>query len=131
MNMSLTKCILVLFYFTIYDDFTTYLSKTALSFNIWKTLCLSTQQNNATWFFAIRFILFLSCSWHIIKWSPQSALVYLTNIQARISLQVHNHEIVVNIFHISHNLTWYSAIVHGFTRIYPVCSTYELTKQFM
>ena len=38
---------------------------------------------------------------------------------------------VINFFHISHNLTWYSAIVHKFTRIYPVCSTYELTKQFM
>ena len=46
-------------------------------------------------------------------------------------IQVNNYEIVVNIFHISHNLTWYSAIVHKFTRIYPVCSTYELTKQFM
>ena len=39
--------------------------------------------------------------------------------------------LVVNFFHISHNLTWYSAIVHKFTRIYPVCSTYELTKQYM
>ena len=37
----------------------------------------------------------------------------------------------LNFFHISHNLTWYSAIVHKFTRIYPVCSTYELTKQFI
>ena len=26
-------------------------------------------------------------------------------------------------FHITQNLTWYSAIVHKFTRIYPVCST--------
>ena len=33
------------------------------------------------------------------------------------TLQVNNYEIVVNFFHISHNLTWYSAIVH-FTRIY-------------
>ena len=33
--------------------------------------------------------------------------------------------------HISHNLTWYLSIVHKFTRIYPFCSTYELTKQFM
>ena len=80
-NMSLKKCILVSF--TIYDDLTTCFSKTALSFKIWKALCLSTQRNNATWFFAIRFILFLSCSWHIIKWSPQSALVYLTNNQTR------------------------------------------------
>ena len=46
-------------------------------------------------------------------------------------LQVNNYEIVVNFFHTNHNLTWYSAIVHKFTRIYPVCSTYELTKQFM
>ena len=34
-------------------------------------------------------------------------------------------------FHSSHNMTWYSAIVHRFTRFYPICSTYELTKQFM
>ena len=46
-------------------------------------------------------------------------------------LQVNNCEIIVNFFLISHNLTWYSAIVHRFTRIYPVCSTCELTKQFM
>ena len=46
-------------------------------------------------------------------------------------LQVNNYEIVVKIFHISHTLTWYSTIVHKFTRIYPVCSTYGLTKQFM
>ena len=42
-----------------------------------------------------------------------------------------NYEVVVKFFHISHNLTLYSAIVNKFTRIYPVCSTYELTKQFM
>ena len=47
------------------------------------------------------------------------------------ALQVNTYEIVVKIFHISHNLTWYSAIVHKCTRIYPVCSNYELTKQFM
>ena len=41
-------------------------------------------------------------------------------------VQINNYEIVVNFFHISHNLTWYSAIVHRFTRIYPVCLTYEL-----
>ena len=45
--------------------------------------------------------------------------------------QVKSYEIVVKFFHISHNLTWYSAIVHKFTRIYPVYSIYELTKQFM
>ena len=42
-------------------------------------------------------------------------------------VQVNNYEIVINFFDISHNLT----IVHKFTRIYPVCSTYELTKQCM
>ena len=46
-------------------------------------------------------------------------------------IQVNNCEIVVKFFHISHNLTWYSEIVHKFTRLYPVCSTYELTKQFV
>jgi hypothetical protein len=46
-------------------------------------------------------------------------------------IQVNNYEIVINFFHISHNLTWYSAIVHKFTRIYPVWSTYEPTKQFI
>ena len=33
-------------------------------------------------------------------------------------VQLNNFEIVVNFFHISHNLTWYSAIVHKFTRLY-------------
>ena len=46
-------------------------------------------------------------------------------------VQVNNSEIVVNFFHISHNLTRYSAIVHKFTRIYLIWSTYELTNQFM
>ena len=46
-------------------------------------------------------------------------------------IQVINYEIVKNFFHISHNLTWYSATVDKFTRIYPICSTYEVTKQFM
>ena len=46
-------------------------------------------------------------------------------------VQVNNYEIVVTFFHIIHNLTWYSTIVHKFTRIYPFCSTYELKKQFM
>ena len=44
-------------------------------------------------------------------------------------VQANNFEIVVIFFHISHNLTWYSAIVHKFTKIHPVCSTYQLTKQ--
>ena len=33
-------------------------------------------------------------------------------------IQVNNYEIVVNFFHISHNLTWYSAIVHKFTNLW-------------
>ena len=48
-----------------------------------------------------------------------------------IYIQVNNYEIVVNFIHTSHNLTWYSAIVHKATRIYPFCSTNELIKQFM
>ena len=44
------------------------------------------------------------------------------------NMQANDYEIVVNCFHISHDLTWYSAIAHKFTRIYPVCSTYELTN---
>ena len=43
------------------------------------------------------------------------------------SLQVNNYEIVGKFFLISHNLTWYSEIVHKFTRIYPVCLTYIWT----
>ena len=43
-------------------------------------------------------------------------------------LQVNDYKIVVNFFHISNNLTWYLAIVHEFTRIYPVCWTYELKE---
>ena len=31
-------------------------------------------------------------------------------LQNRSLLQVHNYEILVKIFHVSHNLTWYSAI---------------------
>ena len=31
-------------------------------------------------------------------------------------VQVNNYEIVANFFHISHNLTRYSAIVHEFTQ---------------
>ena len=46
-------------------------------------------------------------------------------------LQVNIYEIDVNFFHISHKLICYcETIVHKFTRIYPVCLTYELTKQF-
>ena len=47
-------------------------------------------------------------------------------------IQVNIYKIAISFFHKSHELTCYcSAIVHKFTRIYPVWSTYELTKQFM
>ena len=56
-----------------------------------------------------------------------------TQLRSRkcVFVQVNNYEIIVNFFQISHNLTWYSAIVHKFTKTNPVCSTYELKKQFM
>ena len=63
---------------------------------------------------------FWTTTWHLLTFSRDPFVV----------LQVKYYEIVVKIFHISHNLTWYLAIVHRFTRIYPICSTYELTKQF-
>ena len=69
-------------------------------------------------------------AWNLIS-SFDLKLANLKRFQTLKSIQVNNYEIVVNFFHISHNLTWYSAIVHKFTRINPVCSTYELTKQFM
>ena len=43
-----------------------------------------------------------------------------------------NKTFSISFFHISH--PWHDIqqiIVHRFTRIYPVCSTYELKKQFM
>ena len=48
-------------------------------------------------------------------------------IPAKKNIQVDYYEIVKLFFHIRHNLTWYSAIVHKFTRIYLVCSTYDKT----
>ena len=56
---------------------------------------------------------------------------YGWTIKLNLMLQVNYCEIVVHFFHISHNLTWCSTFVHKVTKIYPVCSTYELTKQFM
>ena len=57
---------------------------------------------------------------HIFSPNFVPIAVLLADFIAKIVLQVDDYEIVVNIFHISHNLTWYSAIVHKFTRIYPV-----------
>ena len=85
---------------------------------------------------AIQFIVeTLSLVFHAVYWAgfqgsricaPLTFFLPVTEI-----IQVNNYEIIIKNFHISHNLTWYSAIVHKFTRIYPVNSTYELTKQFM
>ena len=70
-----------------------------------------------------------------LRWQKNEFVIFQSEMILTLGLrwfvQVNNYEIVVNFFHISHNLAWYSAIVHKFTRIYPVCSTYELTKQFM
>ena len=59
----------------------------------------------------------------------QALIQVFQNFWPRILLtyyvQVNNYEIVVNFFHISHNLTWYSAIVHKFTRIYQACNSCE------
>ena len=43
------------------------------------------------------------------------------NVTTFFPLQVNNYEIVIKNFHISHNLAWYSVIVHKFTRISKVC----------
>ena len=69
--------------------------------------------------------------WTLRLKSDLSFKYFQWNHVVKFYVQVNNYEIVANFFYISHNLTWYSAIVHKFTRIYPVCSTYELTKQFM
>ena len=53
-------------------------------------------------------------------------LPFLAPISTVTCIQVNNYEIVVIFFHISHNLTGYSAIVHLFTKNYPVCWTYVL-----
>ena len=62
-------------------------------------------------------------------WNNWRLDILLLSLSDLTILQVNNCEFVVNFFHISHNLTWYSAIAHEFIRIYPVCSTYQLTKQ--
>ena len=46
-------------------------------------------------------------------------------------VQVNDYEVDLNFFHISHNLTWYSAIVHKFTRIYPVYSRTATEKHLL
>ena len=79
---------------------------------------------------------YISRRWNLrLLFSKRSVCIYMIFDYGIRSVaegvQVNNNEIVKNFLHISHNLTWYSAIVHKFTRIYPVCSTYELTKQFM
>ena len=89
-----------------------------LLWQTWKYLCAQLVET-------ISWGEFLFLTEEATQWSMRNLIV---NYE---SLQVNNYEIVINFFLINHNLTWYSAIVHKFTRIYPVCSTYELTKQFM
>ena len=65
---------------------------------------------------------------HYLVFSFHWLQITLTKLSKAMSgfetiLQVNNYE---NFFHICHNMTWYSVIVHKFTRIYPVCSTYSL-----
>ena len=64
-----------------------------------------------------------------LEWGIRANLI--SSNPTRNKMQVNDYEIVVVIFHISHKLTWLSAIVYKFTQIYPVCSTYEVTKQFV
>ena len=65
---------------------------------------------------------------YVSEAKPINTLSYLDGLNKH---TIYRLIIMRSSYHISHNLTWYSAIVHKFTRIYPVCSTYELTKQFM
>ena len=67
----------------------------------------------------------------ILRDSLEYAITFFAKLTFSRLLRVNNYEIIVNFFHISHNLRWYSVIVHRFTRIYPVCSIYQVTKQFM
>jgi hypothetical protein len=108
----------------------------------WKIICLAHQiqqpiPNLEFWCCRMRF----GCKMQLLFWILMNIFAWNTEIckfvqflrrfHIAMHLQVNGYEIVENFFHISHNLTWYSAIVHKVTRIYPVCSTYELTKQFM
>ena len=75
-----------------------------------------------------RFNFFPTKDWNWTKlisyvlWSIH--LAFLLWKQAKY-LQVNDYEIIIKFFHISHDVTWYSAIVHKFTIIHPVCSTYK------
>ena len=72
------------------------------------------------------------CGLFLQRWNiPQIEKREWKLICNHLNIQVNDYKIVVNFFHVSHNLTWYSGIVHKFTRIYSVSSTYELTQQFM
>ena len=46
-------------------------------------------------------------------------------------IQANDYEIVVEFFNISHDLKWHSAIVHKFTKIYPVCSSQFWIRVFI
>ena len=79
-------------------------------------------------------ILVESC-WNLFNLKPGLRMIYpfyschgsMIYNTCKKNIQVDYYEIVKLFFHIRHNLTWYSAIVHKFTRIYLVCSTYDKT----
>ena len=103
--------------------------------NVCATLCISAKNYKESLLFTLKsflpIVIFFQIILRILFWSQTkhfSSHFICVNIYY---IQVNNHEIVVIIFHISYNLTWHSAIVHKFTRIYPVCSTYVLAKQFI
>ena len=53
----------------------------------------------------------ISVHFKVIKMKVRKSLILALNIQ------VNNHEIVVNFFHIGHNLTRYSAIVNKLQKV--------------
>ena len=59
--------------------------------------------------------------WKMMVFLTKSGASVVLELMSNFSylVQVNNYEIVLNFFHISHNLTLYSAIVQKFTRIYP------------
>ena len=59
--------------------------------------------------------------------------VLLNPIPSRLChmIQENNYEVVINFFHISHNLTWYSAIVQKFARIYPLMNWQNNSCKFL
>ena len=57
---------------------------------------------------------------------------YYLRIQNCFYIQINSYKMVVNFFHISHNLTWYSALSISLPKYtqFVNCSTCELTRQY-